>query len=64
MLVVNTSSLMVRAQTLYLGRRSIVREGKRFKIYLPTTYNDIWRELRGKKVRVYIVIDEEDGGGY
>ncbi len=55
----NTPSLVVRAQTLYLGRRSIVREGKRFKIYLPTAYNDVWRELLGRKVKVYIVIDEE-----
>ena len=51
--------LVVRARTLYLGRRSIVREGKRFKIYLPTMYNDVWRGLQGRKVKVYIVIDEE-----
>ena len=56
----HASSLVVRAQTLYLGRRSIVRENKRFKVYLPTMYNDLWEELKGRKVKVYIVI-EDDG---
>ncbi len=54
----HASSLSIHAQTLYLGKRSIVKESKRFKIYLPIMYNDIWRELRGKKVKVYVVIDD------
>lgn len=56
--MVHVSSLLVRAETLYVGKRAIVAEGKRYKVYLPTMYNDLWEELRGKKVRVYIVIDE------
>ena len=58
--VVNAPSLLVRAETLYLGKRSIVRENKRFKIYLPAMYNDLWRELKGRKVKVYIVIDGDN----
>ncbi len=56
------SSLIVRATSLYLGRRGIVKETKRYKIYLPTMYNDLWSELhaKGKKVKVYLVIDSDD----
>ena len=60
--MVYASSLLVRAQTLYLGKRSIVRENKRYKVYLPTMYNDLWEELRGRKVKVYIVVDDGNGG--
>jgi hypothetical protein len=58
--VAHTSSLVVRAQTLYLGKRSIVKENKRFKVYLPTMYNDLWEELKGRKVKVYIVIEDDE----
>ena len=60
--VVYASSLVVRAQTLYLGKRGIVKEYNRYKIYLPKMYNDLWEELRDKnvKIKVYIVVDSED----
>ncbi len=44
--------------TVYLGRRGIVKERDRFKIYLPKPLNDLWSELKGRKVKVYIVVSE------
>jgi len=43
---------------VYAGRRSITREGRKYKVYLPVNLNDLWQELRGKKVRVYLVVDD------
>jgi hypothetical protein len=56
----NVSSLTLNAPILYLGKRGVMKEGKRFKIYLPVMYNDVWEELRGKKIKVYVVIDDKD----
>jgi len=38
--------------------RHIVKEGPRYKVFLPQQYNDTWEELRklGKTVTVIIVI--------
>ena len=54
----HASSLVVQAKTLYVGKRAIVKENKRFKVYLPTMYNELWEELKGRKVRVYIVVED------
>ena len=47
----------MQIDTVYLGKRSIINEGDRYKIYLPKGMNDLWHELRGKKVKVYLVVD-------
>jgi len=52
--------LSIKSNVVYAGGRVIIKEGKRFKIYLPTQFNDVWQALRGKKVKVYLVIDDED----
>jgi hypothetical protein len=38
--------------------RHIVKEGPRYKVYLPVEHNDTWEDLRklGKTVTVIIVI--------
>ncbi len=43
---------------IVLRNRNIVREGKRFKIYLDTTNNDLWEYLyqTNKKVDVVIIV--------
>lgn len=51
-------TLFPSINTVYLGRRGVVREGDRFKIYLPKLMNDLWSELQGKKVKVYVVVSE------
>ncbi len=51
--------IFVKSNVIYAGKRVVTSEGKRFKIYLPIQFNDIWKELKGKEVRVYIVVDEE-----
>jgi len=44
---------------VYAGRRAVIRESSgRYKVYLPVNLNDLWQELRGKKVRVYLVVDD------
>jgi len=43
---------------VYAGEHRITRERpERYKIYLPKAMNLLWRELRGRKVKVYLVID-------
>jgi len=41
-----------------VGSRSIVKEGKRYKVYLPATMNRVWEELRrkGKDIDIIIVL--------
>jgi len=38
--------------------RHIIKEGPRYKVYLPIEHNDTWEELRkmGKTITVIIVI--------
>jgi len=44
--------------TIIAEDRHIVKEGPRYKLYLPVEHNDTWEELRkmGKTVTVIIVI--------
>ena len=47
------------ASIVYAGERYITREKpERYKIYLPKALNLLWRELRGRKVKVYLVVDD------
>lgn len=41
-----------------VSSRSVVKEGKRYKIYLPATMNKLWDELRrkGKDIDIIIVL--------
>jgi len=43
----------------YIGKRTVIREGNRWKIYLPMDFEDLWRELEGKKVDFYIRVKEQ-----
>jgi hypothetical protein len=46
---------------IYAGEHSITRERpERYKIYLPKAMNLLWRDLKGKKAKVYLVIDAEE----
>ena len=51
--------LIVIPRKLFIPGRMIVREGDRFKIYLPKSMNKLWTALRSRKVDVYIVVVEE-----
>ena len=46
---------------IIIPRREIVRHGKRWIIYLPNNYEELWRKLKekGVKVRVYIEVLNE-----
>ena len=57
---------LLRRGLLCLGWRSLIKEGKRIKIYLPTALNPLLEELVGKKVKIYLLISEvrsEDAKG-
>jgi len=41
---------------IVMRNRVVTREHNRFKIYLSSTYNDIWRYLSEKDVRVDLVL--------
>jgi len=55
------SAIRVRVEggsVVYAGEHRITRERpERYKIYLPKAMNLLWQELRGRKVKVYLVID-------
>jgi len=44
------------------GKRSIVKSGDRYFVYLPINLNHVWQELhkRGVKVEVYLKISSGD----
>lgn len=56
-----TTRLTVESDSIiYAGEHRITREKpERYKIYLPKVMNLLWRELRGRKVRVYLVVSDE-----
>ena len=43
------------------GRRSIVKLGDRYAVYLPMNLNEIWEYLHSKRrrVNVYLIVDNE-----
>jgi len=43
---------------IYAVGRNVVRKGSRYKVYLLAELNDVWRLLEGKKVQVFIKVDE------
>jgi len=49
--------LKIKPKVIFAGLRSVAKEGKRYKIYLPIPLNDVWRKLHSRKVRleVYLV---------
>ena len=53
--------LVVVPKEMVIPDRTIVREGDRFKIYLPKSMNKLWTVLRSRKVDVYIVVIGEGG---
>jgi len=56
---------LVRRGLVPLGRRRIAKEGGRFKLYMPTRLNALWKELyeRGYEVEVYLAIAGPPEGG-
>jgi len=53
-------SISLVPKVIYIPPREVVRLGKRWIMYLPQDYNELWEAIKrgGKKVRAYIeVID-------
>ncbi len=46
--------------TVFAGKRTVTYERyfDRYKVYLPKGLNDLWSKLKGKKVKVYLVVDD------
>jgi len=51
-------SISLIPKIIYVPPREIVRLGKRWIIYLPQEYNEVWEAIKrgGKKVRIYIEV--------
>jgi hypothetical protein len=51
-------------KTIPIPHRSIVKEHKMFKVYLPLEYNDVWRALHEQKRKVDVVVSlpQAEGG--
>jgi len=52
----NKPNLLRLVDKIIMWKRVIVREHKRFKIYLSSAYNDLWEYLNRNNVKVDIVI--------
>jgi len=39
-----------------VSKRKIVREGGKWKIYLPSSYNELWQHLHEEGVEVDLII--------
>ena len=52
--------LKIIGNRVVVPRRHVIREHRRFKIYLPEYYNEIWEEInrQGKTVDVVIIVRE------
>ena len=51
---------LIRKGFIYAGRRGVVREGVRFKLYLPTVMDEVWKSMVGRKVEVFVKIVDGD----
>jgi len=49
-------------KVIYVPQREVVRLGKRWIVYLPQDYSEIWETVKssGKKVRLYVEIVESN----
>ncbi|MCD6096154.1 MAG: hypothetical protein J7J99_06280 [Thermoprotei archaeon] len=56
--------LIQERNLIYVGKRKVVVEGNRYKIYLPSQLNELWEELSkvNTKVEVFIRIKNEERG--
>jgi len=45
----------------YIPRRSIIREGHKWKIYLPRSYREVWEQIRLNKKKVDVIVIVKDG---
>ena len=52
--------LKVVGNRLVIPKRHVIREHKRFKIYLPEYYNEIWEEINRQKKTVDVIIIVKD----
>ncbi|MEM1832073.1 MAG: hypothetical protein QXJ97_11155 [Desulfurococcaceae archaeon] len=48
--------LMMLKRVLVRGRSVIEESEEYFKVYLPTEYNDLWEELRSRRIPIDIVV--------
>jgi hypothetical protein len=50
----------IKIKTVPVMRRRIIKAGNRFFVYLPTDYNDLWRYLHEKRIKVNVIIEIPD----
>ncbi|MEM2224396.1 MAG: hypothetical protein QXG64_07710 [Acidilobaceae archaeon] len=48
--------LMMLKRVLVRGRSVIEESADHFKVYLPTEYNDLWEELKNRRIPVDIIV--------
>jgi len=48
---------LLRCGFIYIGKRSVVRQGSRYIIYLPIDLGDLWEKLQGRKIKVWIKVE-------
>lgn len=58
-IIMKVEEPIIIPRKLYVPGRTIVKEGNRYKIYLPKSMNKLWNTIRSRKVDVYIVIVDE-----
>ncbi|MHC1627894.1 MAG: hypothetical protein ACXQTI_03575 [Candidatus Nezhaarchaeales archaeon] len=55
------TKLMLLKNMIFAGKRKIVAEGNRYKVYLPLALNEIWQEINQKGVKVEVWIRVVEG---
>ncbi|MEM4053154.1 MAG: hypothetical protein QW646_05340 [Ignisphaera sp.] len=48
--------LMMLKRVLVRGRSVVEECPEHYKVYLPTEYNDLWKEIKGRRIPVDIIV--------
>jgi len=54
--MVSASEYLAIMKTIPIKQRSVIKESRTFKIYLPSEYDDLWSYLHANKKRVDIIV--------
>ena len=47
-------------RVMYIPPRQVVKLGERYIVYLPASYNEVWREIKERKKRVRLFVEVVD----
>ena len=54
--MVSASEYLAIMKNILIKQRSVIKECRMFKVYLPSEYNDLWSYLNANNKRVDIIV--------